>query len=233
MRAIKVAALGVLLIVAVVIAYQLLRFGKEASDLVLATLRSAERTAAHNEEIAASLAAAKEGERIAQLQSSLESVLKETTLTMQALRPAIVELTATTRAARTAIEETSATAKAARTAIEGAKLPDTAPLLNETTALVGETTRLVRDVNASAPQALARSERLLNRLDTLITDSDLTSTLRTTGRIAANIERDQANVSAIIANGVPVSDAVRKGTEDVEHKVGLVRRFFKALAKLF
>ncbi|HUK36196.1 MAG TPA: hypothetical protein VLV86_19905 [Vicinamibacterales bacterium] len=152
---------------------------------------------------------------------------------MQALRPAIAELTATTRAARTAIEETSATAKAARVAIEGAKLPDTDRLLTETTALVGETTRLVHDVNASAPQALARSEQLLNKLGTLITDSDLTTTLRTTGRIAANVERDQANVSAIIANGVPVSEAVKKGAEDVEHKAGLVHRFFSALAKLF
>ncbi|HUK36197.1 MAG TPA: hypothetical protein VLV86_19910 [Vicinamibacterales bacterium] len=47
--ALKIVALSALLVVGVFVAYELLRFGKRASDLVLATLQSAEQTAAHNE----------------------------------------------------------------------------------------------------------------------------------------------------------------------------------------
>ncbi len=229
MKAAKIALLVAALIVGVIVAYQVLVFGKHASDSVLATLRSGERTAVYNEQIAANLAAAKPGDQLVAINASVRSVLNETTGTLQALRPAIAETTATARTARAAIVETAAAAKAARVAIEGAKVPDVEPLLRQTDALLVETTRLVRETDATAPQLLAASQRLVDRLGTLVTDSDLTATLRTTGRIAANIEHDQGNVSTIIANAVPVSEAVKNETAVVEHKLGVVRRFFNAI----
>ena len=233
MRVAKIALLIVGLTLGALVAYQLLAFGKRASDSVLATLRSGERTAVYNEQIAANLAAAKPGDRLVSINAGLQSVLSEATLTMQALRPAIAETTATTRTARQAIVETAAAAKAARVAIEGARAPDVEPLLRQTDALLVETTRLVRETDANAPQVLAASQRLLDRLGTLVTDSELTATLRTTGRIAANIEHDQGNVSTIIANAVPVSEAVKNESAVIEQKLGRVRRFFNAIGRWF
>src|SRR5665213_2194953 len=218
MKVAKIALLAVALIVGVIVAYQVLAFGKRASDALLATLRSGERTAVYNEQIAANLAASKPGDQLVAINASLQSVLRETTQTLQAVRPAIAETTAAARSARAAIVETSAAAKAARVAIEGAKVPDVEPLLRQTDALLVETTRLVKETNATAPQFLAASQRLVDRLGTVVTDADLTTTLRTTGRIAANIEHDQGNVSTIIANTVPVSEAVKNETALVEHK---------------
>jgi hypothetical protein len=232
-RPVKLAGIVVGVVVLAVVLFQLLVFGRQAGDAVLATLQSGQRTALLNEQIVASLAAAKLGDRVASIDAGLKTILNETTLTMQAIRPAIAETTATARAARLAIVETTATAKAARAAIEGAKLPEVEPLLRRTDALLDETTRLVRETNAGAPKALAATERLLDRLGTLVTDADLAATLRTTGRIAANLEHDQGNVSAIIANTVPVSEAVKNATQSVERKVGIVRRFFRAIGNLF
>jgi hypothetical protein len=233
MKTVKIGGLIVGLAVAAIVGYQFLVFSKRAGDAVLATLQSGERTALHNEEIAANLASAKFGDRLVSIDASLKSLLSETTQTVQAVRPAIAETTATARAARLAIVEAAGTAKAARVAIEGVKVPDVEPLLRRTDALLEQTTRLVRDTDASAPPLLAASQRIVDRLDTLVTESELTATLRTTGRIAANIERDQGNVSAIIANAVPVSEAVKNETKVIEQKVGHVRRFFKAIAGWF
>ena len=232
-RAVKIGGLVVGLVVFAVVSYQLIVFARQAGDSVLAALRSGERTAMINEQIAANLASAKVGDRLVSIDASLKAVLNETAGTLQALRPAIAEATETTREARRAIVETAAAAKAARVAIEGVKVPDIEPTLRQTDALLDETTRLVRETNAGAPQTLAAAQRLLDRVGTLVTDSDLTATLRTTGRIAANIERDQGNVSTIIANAVPVSEAVKHETAVVEQKLGHVRRFFRAIANWF
>jgi hypothetical protein len=232
-RPIKLAGLVVGAVIALVVLFQLTVFGRRAGRAVLATLESGQRTALINEQIAADLATATLGARIVSIDTSLKSVLDETTSTIQALRPALAETTATARAARQALEETAATAKAARVAIENAKAPDLDPVLRRTDALLEETTRLVHETNATAPQTLAATQKLVDRLSTLVTDSDLTATLRTTGRIAANIEHDQGNVSAIIANTVPVSEAVKNTTAGIERKVGALRRFFRAIGSLF
>ena len=232
-RPVKLAGIAVGVVVAAVILYQLTVFGRQAGNALLATLESGQRTALINEQIAADLAGAKLGVRIASIDTSLKSVLDETTSTMRALRPALAETAATAKAARLALEETAATAKAARVAIERVKAPDLDPLLRRANALLDETTALVHETNATAPQTLAASQKLVDRLSTLVTDSELTATLRTTGRIAANIEHDQANVSSIIANTVPVSEAVKNATVRVEQKLGAVRRFFKAIAGWF
>ena len=233
MRAVKIGGLIVGLIVVAVVLYQVLAFGRQAGGLVLGVLRSGQQTALYNEQIAANLAAARPGDRLVSLEAGLETVLTETTLALRALQPVIAETSATARAARRAIDETAATAKAARVAIEGARVPDVEPLLRQTNELLGETTRLVQDVDAGAPRLLAASQRVLDRLDALGADPDVAATMRTAGRIAANIERDQGNVSTIIANAVPVSEAVKNETAVVERKVGHVRRFFRAIANWF
>jgi len=156
MKAVKVGALIPGVAVAAAVLYLVLSFATQAGAIALATLRSAERTALHNEDIAANLAAAKPGDRLVSIDANRQSVLEEATLTLQALRRAIAETTATARAARIALVETAAAATAARVAIEGAKAPDVEPLLRQTNALLAETTRLVQDTHAG-PQALAPS----------------------------------------------------------------------------
>ena len=223
MRALKIGGLIVGVAVVVVALYLVLAFFKQAGDVFLATLRSTQRTAEYNEQIAANLADARLPEKLASLVTGLQSVLNETTLTMQAARPAIAETTAATRSARQAIAETAATAKAARTAIEGARLPDIEQVLRQTGALVEQTTTLVHDVNASAPPLLATSQQLLDRVDHLVTDSELTATMRTTGRILANVEQDQDNVSVLVANAVPVSEAVKSEVAIVQQELAVLR----------
>ena len=95
----------------VVALYLVLVFVKQVGDVFLATLRSGQRTAEYNEQIAANLAGAKVGDKLASLAGELQLVLHETTQTLQAVRPAIAETEATTRTARLAIAETAATAK--------------------------------------------------------------------------------------------------------------------------
>ena len=219
MKLVKVGGLIVGLAIVAVVLYQVLAFGKQAGDPLLATLRSSQRTAEYNEQIAANLAGAKFGDELASLADGVASVLNETTLTLQALRPAIAETAATTQTARLAIAETAAAVKAARIAIEGAKLPDVDRVLRQTDALLEETTALVRDAHAGAPRLLATTERLLDHVDHVVSDSDLTTTLRTTGQIAANIERDQDEVSAIVANTVPVSEALKNEVAIVEKEL--------------
>ena len=223
MRALKVGGLIVGVAVVVVVLYLVLAFFKQAGDVFLATLRSTQRTAEYNEQIAANLADARLPEKLASLVTGLQSVLNETTLTMQAARPAIAETTAATRSARLAIAETAATAKAARTAIEGARLPDVDRLLRQTGTLLEQTTTLVRDTNAGAPPLLASSQKLLDRVDQLVADAELSSTLRTTGRILTNVEHDQGNVSALVANAVPVSEAVKSEVTFVQQELAAAR----------
>jgi hypothetical protein len=223
MRAVKVGGLIVGVAVVVVALYLVLAFVKQVGDVFLATLRSGQRTAEYNEQIAANLAGAGVGDKLASLAGELQSVLHETTLTMQAARPALAETAATTRTARLAIAETAATAKAARTAIEGARLPDVDRLVRQTGALLEQTTTLVGDTHASATPLLATSQQLLERVDHLVADSELTATLRTTGRILTNVEHDQGNVSALVANAVPVSEAVKKEVVIVEQELAVIR----------
>ena len=237
MRAVKVGGLVVAVAVVAVVLYQVLVFAKEAGDLFLATLRSGQRTAEYNEQIAASLAGAKLGDRLTSLVGGLESALTETTQTLQAVRPVIADTAATARTARVAIEETALTAKAARVAIEGAKLPDVDGL---TGALVEQTTTLVHNADASATPLLATSQRLLDRVDHLVADSELTATLRTTGRILSNVEHDQGNVSVLVANAVPVSESVKRETATIEKELADLRAkrqkphgLFGFLARLF
>ena len=223
MRAVKVGGLVVAVVVVAVVLYQVLVFAKEAGDLFLATLRSGQRTADYNEQIVASLAAAKLGDRLTTVVSGLESVLNETTQTLQAVRPVIADTAATARTARVAIEETALTAKAARVAIEGARLPDVDGLLRQTGTLIEQTTTLVHNADASATPLLATSQRLLDRVDHLVADSELTATLRTTGRILTNVEHDQANVSALVANAVPVSDVFKREVVAIEPELVALR----------
>lgn len=240
MRPWKIGALVVALLVVAVVLYQALVFAKEAGALILATLRVSQQTAEHNERIAASLADARLGERITALASGLESALNETTQTLQAVRPVIADTAATARTARVAIEETALTAKAARVAIESAKLPDVDGLLRQTGALVEQTTTLVRNADASATPLLATSQKLLDRVDRLVVDSELTATLRTTGRILSNVEHDQGNVSTLVANAVPVSESVKRETAIIEQELAELRAkkqkshgLFGFLARLF
>jgi len=156
------------------------------------------------------------------------------------VQPALQETTATVRPVRTVIAETAATAKAARVASEGAKAPDVDAVLRHTDALLEQATTLVRDANAQTAPVISTSQRLLDHLDHLVADSDLTSTLRTTGRMLANVERDQGNVSTLIANTVPVSEVVKRqavviekdldGLHEKAHRIG---RFFRFIVSWF
>ena len=238
MRAFKVGLLILGVAVVAVALYLVLAFVKQVGDVFLATLRSGQRTAEYNEQIAANLAGAGVGDKLASLTGELQSVLHETTLTLQAVRPVIAETAATTRSARLAIGETAEAAKAARTAIEGARLPDVDRLVGQTSALLEQTTTLVRDVNASAPPLLATSQQLLDRVDHLVADSELTATLRTTGRILGNVEQDQGKVSVLVANAVPVSEAVKNEVAFVQQELAAARAkrsrgLFSFLARLF
>jgi uncharacterized protein YoxC len=238
MRAFKVGLVVVGVAVVAVALYLVLTFVKQVGDVFLATLRSGQRTAEYNEQIAANLAGANVGDKLASLTVELQSVLRETTQTLQAVRPVIAETAATTRTARLAISETAEAAKAARTAIEGARLPDVDRLVGQTSALLEQTTTLVRDVNASAPPLLATSQQLLDRVDHLVADSDLTATMRTTGRILANVEQDQGKVSVLVANAVPVSEAVKNEVAFVQQELAAARAkrsrgLFSFLARLF
>lgn len=223
MRAFKVGLLIVGVAVVAVALYLVLAFVKQVGDVFLATLRSGQRTAEYNEQIAANLAGAKVGDKLASLAGELQLVLHETTQTLQAVRPAIAETEATTRTARLAIAETAATAKAARTAIEGARLPDVDRLVRQTSALLEQTTTLVGDAHTSATPLLATSQQLLERVDHLVADSELTATLRTTGRILGNVEQDQSKVSVLVANAVPVSEAVKNEVAIVEKELAVIR----------
>ena len=240
MRAVKIGGLVVAVVVIAVVLYQVLVFAREAGNLFLATLRSGQRTAEYNEQIAASLAGAKLGDRLTSLVGGLESALSETTQTLQAVRPVIADTAATARTARVAIDETALTAKAARVAIEGARLPDVDGLLRQTGALIEQTTTLVHNADASTTPLLATSQKLLDRVDHLVSDSELTATLRTTGRILANVEHDQGNVSVLVANAVPVSETVKREVALVEQELTALRakrqkphRLFGFLARLF
>lgn len=170
MKTLKIVALSMGLVLALVVIYEAIVFARQAGAIVLATLRAGERTTEYNEQIAASLAGIKPGDRLTMLGEGLQSVLDETRLTLQAVRPALQETTATARSARLAIAETAATAKAARVAIEGAKVPDIEPVLRRTDTLLEQATTLVRETNAHASPLLATSERLLDRVDHLVSD---------------------------------------------------------------
>jgi hypothetical protein len=223
MKAVKLGGLVVGLAVVAVVLYQALVFGRQAGDVLLATLRSGQRTAEYNEQIAAGLAGAGLADRLVALAGGLESVLRETTETMQAARPALAEAAATTRTARVAIAEAAQAAKAARVAIEGASLPDVNGLLRQTGALVEQTTTLVHDADASTRPLLATSQRLLDQVDHLVADSELTGTLRTTGRLLANIEHDQGNVSTLLGNTVAVSEVVKREAVVAEQDLAKIR----------
>jgi hypothetical protein len=96
-------------------------------------------------------------------------------------------------------------------------------LLRQTGTLLEQTTTLVQDANASAPPLLDTSKKLLDRVDQLVADSELTATLRTTGRILENVEEDQSNVSALVANAVPVSEAVKNEVAIVQQQLAVIR----------
>ena len=95
MRAVKIGGLVVAVVVIAVVLYQVLVFAREAGDLFLATLRSGQRTAEYNEQIAASLAGAKLGDRLTSRVGGLESALNEMTQTLPAVRPVIADTAAT------------------------------------------------------------------------------------------------------------------------------------------
>jgi hypothetical protein len=235
-KVIALVALAVVVVIGAYVTYRALVFAREAGDVLLATLRSGQRTAEYNERIAASLAQANLPEKLAGLTAGLDSALGETTKTLQALQPVLAETTATTRAARVAITESAEAAKAARIAIEGAKAPDLDKVLQRTDALLEQTGTLLAHTDASVPPLLAASQRLVDRVDGLVAGSELTQTLRTTGRLLANIEGDQKNVSTLIANAVPVSETIKNESAFVEQdlarireKRGRVRRFFSVL----
>src|SRR5258708_3364683 len=99
-RPVKLAGIVAGIVVAAVVLFQLTVFSRQGGRAVLATLESGQRTALINEQIAADLAGAKLSVRIASLDTSLKSVLDETTGTMRALGPVLAETTATARAAR-------------------------------------------------------------------------------------------------------------------------------------
>lgn len=68
----------------------------------------------------------------------------------------------------------------------------------------------------------------------------MTGTMRTTGRILANVERDQANVSTLISNTVPVSEVVKMEAAVIEkdlttfrQKAQGVGRFFRFITRWF
>ena len=88
--------------------------------------------------------------------------------------------------------------------------------MRQTSALLEQTTTLVGDAHTSATPLLATSQQLLERVDHLVADSELTATLRTTGRILGNVEQDQSKVSVLVANAVPVSEAVKNEVAIVE-----------------
>ena len=233
MKTVKIIGLVVGLLIVATVAYRALVFANQAGEVLLATLRSGQRTAEYNERIAASFAESKVGDKLVSLTGSLQATLDETTLTLRGLRPVIAETAAAARDARVAIVESAAAAKAARVAIEGTKMPDVDRVLRQTDALLEQTNTLLTHADASVPPLLASSQRLVDRVDGLVSGSELTETLRTTGRLLANIEGDQKNVSTLIANAVPVSETVKNEAALVEQdlarvraKAGRVRRFF-------